>query len=173
MRHPTACASFEVQEALHVRQTDVPELIHQAEGILEEHRRLHAYLERVDTAVSAPRPPRAATDWLAGLASSLGELGPFLRAHFAREEQEGFFERIQATWPHAARACERLQSEHGVLLARHERLQAESEARSLTEEALDALVAGVRSLLKDLARHEELENELLCGSLDDAMAAQD
>jgi len=156
-----------------VRQTDVPELIHQAEGILDEHRRLHAYLERVEAALVFPRPARAAADWLAGLASSLGELGPFLRAHFGREEEEGLFDRIQATWPHAARACERLQGEHRILLARLERLQAESEARSLAEEALDALVAGVRSLLKDLARHEELENELLCGSLDDAMAAQD
>ena len=156
-----------------MRQTDAPKLVPQADGILEEHRQLHGYLEKVEAALSATQPPEAAVVRAAGLASSLGELVPFLRAHFEREEEEGLFDRIQAIWPHAAHACERLQGEHRVLLARLERLRAESEAGSVTGEALGVVVAGVRSLLKDLTRHEELENELICGSLDDAMAAQD
>ncbi len=155
-----------------MRQTDAREAVPQAEGILEEHRQLHSYLERVEAALSAP-PPEAAAVWLAGLASSLSALAPFLRAHFRKEEEEGLFDQIQATWPHAAHTCDRLLGEHPVLLVRLAGLRAESEAGPLTEEALDALVSGVRSLLKDLSRHEEVENELLYGSLDDAMAAQD
>lgn len=152
-----------------MRQTDAA--VPQADGFLEEHRRLRGHLEKVNAAVSATRPPEAAA--VPGLASTLGELAPFLRAHFAREEEEGLFDRVQAIWPHAAHACERLRGEHRVLLARLERLRAESEAGSVTEEALSTLRAGVRSLLKDLVCHEELENELICSSLDDAMAAQD
>lgn len=156
-----------------MRQTDAPGVVPQAEGILEEHRQLHGYLERVEAALSAPRPPEAAAVWLAGLAASLWELAPFLRAHFGREEEEGLFDQIQAAWPHTARVCDRLRSEHAVLLARLAGLRAESEAGPLTEEALGVLVSGVRSLSKDLSRHEELENELLCRSLDDSVAAQD
>lgn len=156
-----------------MRQTVSPEVVPQAERTLEEHRQLHGYLERVEVALSAPRPPEIAAVWLAGLTSSLSELAPFLRAHFGREEEGGLFDQIQATWPHAAHTCDRLLSEHPALLVRLAALRAESEAGPLTEEALDGLVSGVRSLLKDLSRHEELENELLYGSLDDAMAAQD
>jgi iron-sulfur cluster repair protein YtfE (RIC family) len=156
-----------------VRQTDAPGIAPQVHGILEEHTRLRGYLDVVEAALCAPRTSETAVAWLGALATALGDLAPFLRAHFAREEEEGLFDRIQATWPHAAHACERLQREHGGLLAKLERLRAESEAGGLAEEASFALAAGVRSLLKDLARHEELENELLCGSLDDAVAAQD
>lgn len=131
-----------------VRQTVAPEVVPQAEGILEEHRQLHGYLERVEAALSAPPTPEAAAVWLADLAFSLSELAPFLRAHFGREEEEGLFDRIQATWPHAAHICDRLLSEHPVLLARLAGLRAESEPGPLTEEALGALVSGVRSLLR-------------------------
>jgi hypothetical protein len=60
-----------------------------------------------------------------------------------------------------------------VLLARLERLQAEGKAGSVSEGALSTLLDGVRSFLKDLGRHEALENELMTGSLDDSVAAQD
>jgi hemerythrin-like domain-containing protein len=154
-----------------VRQADAPDLASQADGIVEEHRRLHVHLEKVEAALPAAGPPEAAA--VARLASALAELAPFLRDHFAREEKEGLFERVQATWPHAAGACESLEGEHRTLLAGLERLQAESAAAPATEEAVSTLMAGARSLLKDLARHEEVENELIVGSLDDAMAAQD
>jgi len=154
-----------------VRQADAPDLAPPGDGIVEEHRRLHVCLEKVEAALSAARPPEAAA--VARLASTLAELAPFLRAHFAREEEEGFFDRVQATWPHAAGTCERLVGEHRTLLARLERLQDESGAGLATEEAVSTLMAGARTLLKDLVRHEELENELIVGALDDAMAAQD
>ena len=153
-----------------MRQADAPELESHTDGILEEHRRLHGYLEEVEAALSATQPKEAVTS---SLASALGQLGPFVQAHFAREEEERLFDRIQERWPHAAGACERLRGEHRVLLARLERLRAEAEAGSIDERALSTLVDGARSLLKDLRRHEALENELLTASLDDAMAAQD
>lgn len=154
-------------------QTPTPRLIPQAEGVLEDHRRLHGHLEKIDAALCSLPPPETAAAWLADLASALRELLTLLQAHFAREEEGGFFERIQVAWPHTARACTRLQSEHGTLLARFQRLQAETEAGPLTGEALPVFVARAQSLSKDLARHEELENELLFRSLDDAIAAQD
>jgi iron-sulfur cluster repair protein YtfE (RIC family) len=138
-------------------------------GFLEEHRRLHGYLEAVEAALSASAPEAA----VSGLVSTLGQLGPALQAHFAREEEEGLFDGIQEAWPHAARACDRLRGEHPVLLARLERLQAEGKAGSVSEGALSTLLDGVRSFLKDLGRHEALENELMTGSLDDSVAAQD
>ena len=153
-----------------MRQADAPEFDPRTDGFLEEHRRLHAYLEKVEAALSATGPPETA---VLTLASTLGQLAPSLQAHFAREEEEGLFDRIQVTWPHAAQACERLRGEHGVLLARLERLRAAGEAGSATEGALSTLVDGVRSLLEDLRRHEALENELMTSSMDDAMAAQD
>jgi iron-sulfur cluster repair protein YtfE (RIC family) len=152
-----------------VRQADAPDLAPPENGIVEEHRRLHVCLEKVEAALSVA--PEAAA--LAGLASALAELAPFLCAHFAREEKEGLFDRVQEAWPHAAGACERLVGEHRTLLARLERLQDESGAGLATEKAFSTLMAGARALVKDLVRHEELENELIVGALDDAMAAQD
>lgn len=151
-------------------QADASEFDPQTDGFLEEHRRLHGYLEKVEAVLSATAPPEAA---LSSLAFALGRLAASLQAHFPREEAEGLFDRIQATWPHAARACERLQGEHGVLLARLERLRADVEAGPASEGALSTLFDGVRSFLTDVRRHEALENELIIGSLDDAMAAQD
>jgi iron-sulfur cluster repair protein YtfE (RIC family) len=152
-----------------VPQTHASDLVPPAGGIADEHRRLHVCLEEVKAALSAT--PGAAA--VAGLASTLAELGPFLRAHFANEEAEGLFDRIQAAWPHAAAACERLRGEHSSLVARLERLQAETERGSASAESLSRLRDEARSLVKDLGRHEELENELITGALDDAMAAQD
>src|SRR3989304_3495459 len=55
-----------------VRQTDAPKLVPQADGILEEHRQLHGYLEKVEAALSATQPPEAAAVRAAGLAPTLG-----------------------------------------------------------------------------------------------------
>jgi len=150
-----------------------PQRIAQAQEILDEHKRLHGYLEKIEAALSAPPRPEAVGAWLASLASSLQELLPLLRAHFAREDEGGLFEEIEAAWPNAARVCERLRGEHEGLLARFGRLRAETEVAPADEEALQALVARARSLSRDLTRHEEAENELLFRSLDDAVAAQD
>jgi iron-sulfur cluster repair protein YtfE (RIC family) len=154
-------------------QTSTPRLTPQAEAVLEDHRRLHGHLERIDAALCSPPPPEAAAGWFAALATALRELLPLLQARFEREEEGGFFERIQVAWPHTARACARLQGEHGTLLARFQRLQADAEAGPLAAEAFPVFVGRARSLSKDLSRHEELENELLFRSLDDAIAAQD
>lgn len=150
-----------------------PTPIPDAEGILEEHRLLHSHLERIDSTLAAPPPPGAVAAWVAGLASSLRELLPLLRGHFKREEEGRLFAQVQELWPNTAQVCARLLDEHGTLLTRLERLQAETEAKRLDEQALPALVARLRALSKDLALHEERENELLVRSLDDAMAAQD
>jgi hemerythrin-like domain-containing protein len=154
-----------------VRLTDAPDLVPPADGIVDEHRRLHVHLDAVEAALSGAGPPEAAP--VAGLASALAELAPFLRAHFAREEEEGLFDRVLAAWPHAAAACECLLDEHTALVARLERLRAEAEEGPATGESLATLRARARSFLEDLGRHEELENELIVGALDDAMAAQD
>jgi iron-sulfur cluster repair protein YtfE (RIC family) len=151
-----------------MRPSDASEIVFRADRILEEHRQLHGHLRAVEAALSGLGPPG-----LAGLASSLADLAPFLEDHFETEEQEGLFETIQTTWPQATRACERLRGEHRTLLTRLEELRVVSAGPAVSEQALGALAAGTRSLLKDLARHEELENELLAGSLDDAVAAQD
>ena len=156
-----------------MQQTDAPGLVPQAKRILEEHRQLQERLEKIRSALSAPRESERAAVWLSDLAACLRELLPFLRAHFDQEEEGGLFERIQEVWPHAARACTRLQGEHGALLARLESLGAECEKAPLAEEELLSLAVRVRSLSADLASHEGRENELLCGSLDDAVAAQD
>lgn len=147
--------------------------ISQAQKVLEEHKVLHGYLDKMEAALSALPPPGETSSWLGGLASLLQDLLPLLKAHFALEEDGGFFEEIEEAWPHTARACARLREEHGTLLERFERLRAETEAGPSGEEALQALVAHARSLLKDLAHHEETENDLLFRSLDDAVAAQD
>lgn len=147
--------------------------ISQAERVLEEHRMLHGHLDGLEAALSATPTLEAAASFLAPLASRLQDLLPLLKAHFASEEEGGLFEEIEEAWPQAARVCARLRDEHGTLLARFERLRAETEAAPSGEGALQALVAHARSLLKDLAHHEEAENELLFRSLDDAVAAQD
>lgn len=154
-----------------MRQADAPDVAPPADGIVEEHRQLHVQIEKVEAALSAAGAPGAAT--VAGLVSTLAELAPFLRGHFAREEEEGLFDRVQATWPQAAGTCERLAGEHRTLLARLGRLLDEGGSGPAKEEEASSLMAGVRSLLEDLVRHEELENELIVGALDDAMAAQD
>ena len=151
--------------------TDAPDLVPPTGGILDEHRQLHAHLARVEVALSAAGSQEKVA--LAALASVLAELAPLLRAHFAREEEEGLFDRIQTAWPHAAAACERLLDEHKTLLARLERLRTDVEKGSATEVSLESLRTEARSLLKDLEHHEETENELIVGSLDDAVAAQD
>lgn len=144
-----------------------------AVDLLDEHKRLHAYVEKLEATLALP-PLEARAAWAADLASSLAGLRPLLRAHFASEEQGGgLFEAIRAALPETARACEQLLGEHAGLLDRLDRLTARVQAGTPAEEAWRSLLAEVRSLCHDLARHEERENEFLFRSIEDETAAQD
>jgi Hemerythrin HHE cation binding domain len=142
-----------------------------AESLLDEHRSLHELLDRVDSTLAALKSGAATV--LSDLSSHLGELGPRLEAHFAHEEEGGLFEEISETWPETAFQCERLLGEHRALLARIAELRADCAAGPAATRGPGGLADRGLSLLRDLAHHEERENELLVRSLDGAVAAQD
>ena len=144
--------------------------ISRADAIVEEHKRLHGFVARLESFDWRAAPP---SDGVAELAACLHELVPLLEAHFVSEEQGGLFEEIQEAWPNSAHQCAHLRAEHGGLLARFERLRVEAESGTASAHVLADLVARTRAVCRDLARHEDAENELLCRALDDAVAGQD
>lgn len=139
---------------------------------LEEHRSLHAALERLRLALVSRPPWQPAVFW-APIASQLADLLRRLEAHFVAEEEGGLFEQIRQTAPDSSGACARLLAEHGALLHRLERLRAEAEAGPADAAALAAWREGLFALLADLNGHEERENELLLYSLDGVVGAPD
>jgi hypothetical protein len=147
--------------------------VSRAAELLDEHRRLHAHLQTLEAALSAPPALEARAAWAAELASSLATMRLLLQPHFAREEEPGgLFDEIQVALPGAAHACEQLRAEHAGLLDRVERLAAGVQT-AIPPEALRPLLADGLSLCHDLVRHEERENELLLRALEDETPAQD
>ena len=133
----------------------------------EEHRRLRSLLSQVERAFgrSVARAATGPDVVAAGLDTLRGPLG----AHFEEEERAHLYEEIEERAPEQAPVCARLRSEHDGLIRRLDSLRTASpEARRGPTWARE-----VRSLLADLAGHEERETDLLTRTLDGSIGAQD
>jgi iron-sulfur cluster repair protein YtfE (RIC family) len=148
-------------------------MLSQAESVLAQHKELHEVLDKIAAAIAARPPVADSGPWMAELSSHLETLRPQLEAHFAHEEQGGLFEEIEEEMPESGSLCARLSGEHGALVAKVESLCAESGQALPDDEALEALVGRCGLLLKELANHEALEDDLLFRALEGGIGAQD
>jgi iron-sulfur cluster repair protein YtfE (RIC family) len=148
-------------------------MLSQAESVLAQHKELHELLDKIEAALAARPPVADSGPWLMDLSSCLETLRPQLEAHFAHEEAGGLFEEIEEAMPESASLCARLSGEHGALVAKVESLCAESGQAPADDEAVEALVGRCGLLLKELANHEALEDDLLFRALEGGIAAQD
>ena len=130
--------------------------VHQV--IVAEHAELHGLLEDIDAAFREG-PQTAGGGWREELLRAVKALGPRLRGHYAREEGGGLFDSIRQADPNAAHACDRLQRQHGELLAAVEALAHDLERTP--RDSREALVGRVQALLDALSHHEREENALI------------
>jgi hemerythrin-like domain-containing protein len=149
-----------------------PTVVRQSRSILEEHRKLRHSVNRIQSMVSNPPDPAHRPAWLRDVSGLLVDLTPRLIVHFESEEKGGLFEEIQQAWPTTAEMCRTLLGEHRILLARLSELSAAS-GRPMDEAAFGAFLDRASSLLKDLSRHEERENDLLYRTLEGGPSALD
>ena len=133
--------------------------------VLGQHRCLQRLLEDVEAILLTVVPSRIPL----ALSARLGDLELALDAHFAHEEREGLFEEMAAQAPETTAAVAALLAEHGRIRRRVGALH----LRALRAECGATLATAVRRLLRDVARHERRENELLLATLDTSVAAQD
>ncbi len=145
----------------------------QAESVLAQHKELHEVLGKIEAALADRPPVGDSAPWLGRLCSCLETLRPQLVAHFTHEEEGGLFEEIEEAMPESSNLCARLNREHGSLVARVVSLCAETSQGLGDEKALEALAGRCRVLLKELANHEALEDDLLFRALEGGIAAQD
>ena len=148
-------------------------MLSQAESVLAQHKELHELLDKIEAALAARPPVADSAPWLEGLSSCLDTLRPQLEAHFTHEEEGGLFEEIEEAMPESASLCARLSGEHGTLVVKVEILCAECGQAAPDDEALDALAGRCGLLLKELANHEALEDDLLFRALEGGIGAQD
>jgi hemerythrin-like domain-containing protein len=140
------------------------------ETILAEHAELRGLLEDVDAAFREG-PQTAGGGWREELLQAVKALGPRLRSHYAREEAGGLFDSLRQADPNAGHACERLQRQHGELLAAVEALAHDLERTP--RDSRDALGGRVQALLDALSDHEREENALIADVFETDTGAQD
>ncbi len=143
------------------------------EEVLEQHKHLRASLEAIEAAMKNSPVAASRPAWIAELHDRFAALRPLLDSHFADEEKTGLFERIEQSWPAAAAACRKLRDEHRTLVERLDALLAKAKDVSAGKAEFHPLVVDACALMRDLAFHEERENELIFQSLEGGPGAQD
>jgi iron-sulfur cluster repair protein YtfE (RIC family) len=141
--------------------------------VLDEHRSLRALLGQLEDTLAHPPEAAERPGWIGTLGETLEDLRGKLEKHFRSEEENGFFEEIETSWPNASARCDLLKQEHGTLLAHLDEVLAGTIARPTADAPFQTLVVRTCSLIKDLTHHEERENELLYISLEGGPEAQD
>lgn len=146
---------------------NAPTMESSARAVVKEHVELRRLLAQIEG--SFQRPTARAGIGPDEVAARLDTLRGPLRAHFDEEERNHLFEEIEALAPEQAGTCARLLGEHTTLIGRLDTLR----SASPVERRGAAWAEGVRSLLADLASHEQRETELLTRTLDGSTEAQD
>jgi hypothetical protein len=137
-----------------------------AKSVVEEHRRLRKFLGSLANTLACLPRPELRRHWVEDLSRQLGALRPLLAAHFAYEEEAGLFEEISEASPADEPACRRLRDEHrGLLAALDGALEGASEAPA-DEARFESFLGDVREFARELARHEQSENDLVFRALD-------
>jgi iron-sulfur cluster repair protein YtfE (RIC family) len=141
--------------------------------VLDEHRSLRALLGQLEDTLAHPPDASERPGWIGSLGERLEDLRGKLEKHFRSEEENGFFDEIEASWPNAAARCQVLRQEHATLLASLEEVLASTIARPTADAPFQTLVVRTCSLIKDLTHHEQRENELLYVAIEGGPEAQD
>jgi hypothetical protein len=148
-----------------------PATLEGAARTLEEHGRLHAALDTIESVLAFP--PRHGSDlWTATVVERLDALHAALATHFAAEEGRRLFETIEEEKPGRAAACRRLRGDHRRLLGELGGLRAELSAGGGRAPARE-WVRRARGFLRALREHEQEENELLFDAVEQPDTALD
>jgi hypothetical protein len=133
--------------------SNLPALFGRATVVLGEHAELHVTLGKLRQCCTLDDdfedPP--------ALHELLDEFETQLEAHFAAEEDEGYFGTLQTAFPTSSEAVEKLRAEHVVFIGTVRALRGMAAAPGRTPE----LTVTLRALLDDLARHENTESLLI------------
>ncbi len=133
--------------------SNMPALFGRATAVLGEHARLHVTLGRLRHWCVEGQE----LDAEPALQELLDEFTLELEAHFAAEEDEGYFGTLITAFPTAAEAVERLRRDHMLFLGTVRALRDMAAAPSQPPELATALGA----LLDELGRHENDESLLM------------
>lgn len=135
------------------------------EGLLEDHRVLRALLGEFETFLKEPRPEigvKGFHTWAATFSEYLVKLHDKLFRHFRDEDRAELPERLAVNFPQAADRLARLTEEHGEILAELRLLVSASMGYSEGKPPADPrLRLRAKALLARLARHEEIETDLM------------
>ena len=151
-----------------------PTVVRHSKQVIEEHKRLRECLSRIQSMVVKPPEVSRRAGWLKDLAAELTDLQPRLKAHFEAEEKSGFFDDITESWPGTSDVCRRMMSEHESLLkAVSDVCGTAAGPATIDENAFRSLLERAGSLVREVSRHEERENDLMFRTLEGGPAAQD
>ncbi|GAB4140232.1 hemerythrin domain-containing protein [Thermopirellula anaerolimosa] len=126
------------------------------ERFFEEHERIEALLEELETALAKrDRPPKE-------VIRLLSELPVHLEAHFSFEEAGRFFDEGMLRAPHLQPKADKILAEHTPLVDAAKSLAATaSEDDQTVPEWWERVHSGFAALKNDLSRHEHAENDLV------------
>ncbi len=125
--------------------------------LLAEHRRLHRMLRHTRQTIAAC----GETDGKQRVLKVLRDLRSTLQCHFTEEEGGGCLDEAVSFDPHLSPEVRHIEAEHPSLLAKVDRLIAQSEDGGTTPAEQLALTVAFDELCRELHAHEAAENEVL------------
>lgn len=131
------------------------------EHMLAEHQRLEQLIRR--TVGSVPNWEELdAQEWLPKMMSGLVAIRTELAHHFRNEEQGGCLEEAVARCPQLSAEVQRIEGEHGEILARLSDLIDRCQCRTrLTPQKAVAIEQELRQIVHELRVHERAENRIM------------
>lgn len=136
-----------------------------------EHTRLLAGAEALLAAW--PHDAQKAADLRPCLVQVLTELRAKLQAHFAEEEAPEYMSEAVTAAPRLTTRANELLQQHSQLLATLDRVIADVASQGLTGDQLVDEREVLRTLICDLRRHEQDEDDLLLDAFDDDIGSGD
>ena len=136
-----------------------------------EHTRLQAGAEALLAAW--PHDARKAAELRPCLVQVLTELRARLKAHFAEEESPEYMSEAVTAAPRLTTRANELLQQHSQLLATLDRVIADVDNQGLTGDQLVNEREVLRTLIHNLRRHEQDEDELLLEAFDDDIGTGD
>ncbi len=130
----------------------------------EQHARLNSMIRALDHRLHSLR------ESVSDVSHELGDLGYYLEEHFEAEEQGGYFRLVIERAPHLASRAGRLEVQHPDLMQQAHQLV---ERISACLHETDQLQSGFEHFSKELAQHEQGENELLQDAYTQDIGSQD
>jgi hemerythrin-like domain-containing protein len=137
----------------------------QFESIHREHKELRKIISEIQEFLRLPRPAvgdEGYQEWSAGMSKRVVRLHGRISRHFHREDEEQMLEKLARRHPRASSVTDRLQEEHGEILAELRQLAMASlkyeDGKSPQDPQLRKRLVAV---LDHLTKHEQEETGLM------------